>query len=117
MGRQGCVDLLCLTVWVVLYTEFDCVACAVHVLQEVTLQGLLIQASNPHAAAARQQGSALLRDVLSRAFLEADPQVSIHQPTPMDPIPEAFTTCAHQNLALAMAVFPHQHSRHTCSPR
>lgn len=36
----------------------------------------MIQASSRHTQAARQQGSALLRDVLSRAFLEADPQVS-----------------------------------------
>lgn len=52
-----------------------CCGCCCCSCQETTLQGLSGEASDPQAAAARQQGCAVLRDVLSRAFAEADPQV------------------------------------------
>lgn len=47
-----------------------------HCLQEATLQTLLQEAADPQAAADKQQGQAVLREVLSRAFLEADPQAT-----------------------------------------
>jgi hypothetical protein len=43
-------------------------------LQEATLQTFYQEAADPQAAADKQQGEAVLREVLSRAFLEADPQ-------------------------------------------
>lgn len=51
-----------------LAASFGCLAA-----QEATLQTLAQEASDPRAAADRQQGEALLREVLSRAFVEADP--------------------------------------------
>jgi len=50
------------------------VSCAARILlQESALQGLVEEADDPRAAALTQQASAVLREVLTRAFLEADP--------------------------------------------
>lgn len=45
-------------------------------LQQATLQALSQEAADPRAAADRRQGEAVLREVLSRAFVEADPRGS-----------------------------------------
>lgn len=51
------------------------VSCAARILlQEATLQGLVEEADDPRAAALTQQASSVLREVLTRAFLEADSQ-------------------------------------------
>ena len=46
------------------------------ILQETTLQALTAEANDLQAVAASDAGCSVLRQVLSRAFLEADPQHS-----------------------------------------
>lgn len=43
-------------------------------LQEATLQSLAEEAADPQHTAHQQQGCAVLREILTRAFAEADPQ-------------------------------------------
>lgn len=78
-SKQSVPDVVLPDKQVLRDTYFGCCCCCS--CQETTRQGLSGEASDPQVAAARQQGCAVLRDVLSKAFAEADPQVRTRSAT------------------------------------